>query len=204
MLPQRPIVLALARASSHPLSRALRVALEGRGVNAAALDDLVRAARLRHARHLARTDGEPRPPGRSRIRRPAFGRFHDGRRASRRKSASATQLRPDAVATIRTLDRLGIPSSIASGDKAAAVAPVALALGLTAQTAMRPEDKIDADRPARRRRASRADGRRRPQRRPRAGRRPCLDGAGFGERRRPDRRRRGVPGRQPRARSRWR
>jgi len=54
------------------------------------------------------------------------------------------ELRCDAVATIRRLDRLGIPSSIASGDTAAAVAPVAFALGLTAQTAMRPEDKIDA------------------------------------------------------------
>ena len=35
-------------------------------------------------------------------------------------------------------------SSIVSGDTAASVAPVAAQLGLTAQTGMRPQDKLDA------------------------------------------------------------
>jgi Cu2+-exporting ATPase len=42
------------------------------------------------------------------------------------------------------LTALGIDSSIVSGDRARAVAPVAGALGLTAQTGMKPVDKLDA------------------------------------------------------------
>jgi Cu2+-exporting ATPase len=53
-------------------------------------------------------------------------------------------LRPDAAATVRKLRGLGLECSIVSGDRAAAVVPVVRALELTAQTGMRPQDKIDA------------------------------------------------------------
>ena len=142
-LAHRPIVLALARASSHPLSRALRVELEGRGVRAAALDDVFEQPGFGMGgtfRGLAVSLGRPATSSSESLPSVAF-----------RISGEAPvqlffrdDLRRDAVATIRRLDRLGIPSSIASGDRAAAVAPVASALGLTAQTSMRPEDKIDA------------------------------------------------------------
>ena len=108
-------------------------------------------------------------------------------------------LRPDAAATVRQLRDLGLDCSIVSGDRAAAVAPIARALGLTAQTGMRPQDKFDAI-------ARLAAG----------GRKVLMVGDGlndgpalaaghvsmapaFGERRRPERRRRGLPRRQPRA-----
>ena len=142
-LAHRPIVLALARASSHPLSRALRAELEGRGVTAAALDDVFEQPGFGMGgtfRGLAVSLGRPATSSSEGLPSVAF-----------RISGEAPvqlffrdDLRRDAVATIRRLDRLGIPSSIASGDRAAAVAPVASALGLTAQTSMRPEDKIDA------------------------------------------------------------
>ena len=139
----RPIVLALARASSHPLSRALRVALERDGVAAVALDDLseqpgfgMRGTFRRRAASLGRA---PTPSSGD---QPSVAFTMDGEISV--ELHFRDEIRPDGLATIRTLDRLGIPSSIASGDKAAAVAPVASALGLTAQTAMRPEDKIDA------------------------------------------------------------
>jgi P-type Cu2+ transporter len=54
------------------------------------------------------------------------------------------RLRPQAAETIAELDRLGIGGSIVSGDRPDAVAPVARAVHLTAQTAMRPEDKLEA------------------------------------------------------------
>jgi Cu2+-exporting ATPase len=53
-------------------------------------------------------------------------------------------LRPEARETIADLQRLGIESAIISGDRAEAVAPVARSLGLTAQTGMQPQDKLDA------------------------------------------------------------
>ncbi len=53
------------------------------------------------------------------------------------------RLRPDALDSLQQLHDLGIDSSIVSGDRADAVQPVARALGLTAQTGMHPQDKLD-------------------------------------------------------------
>jgi Cu2+-exporting ATPase len=53
-------------------------------------------------------------------------------------------IRPGADGTIARLESLGIRSSIASGDRSESVATVARALHLTAQTDMRPEDKLAA------------------------------------------------------------
>ena len=53
-------------------------------------------------------------------------------------------VRPEAAATLQALNRLGIASSILSGDRAESVAPVARALAMTAQTSMQPQDKLDA------------------------------------------------------------
>ena len=145
MLPpeHKSIALALARASRHPLSEALRNALEREGVKASAVTGLrevpgsgVSGTLGRQAVALRRPDGaisdaclatalviEGEPP--------AVIQFCD-------------KLRPGARSTIAALARLGLPATIISGDRAAAVAPVARALGLTAQTGMLPQDKLDA------------------------------------------------------------
>ena len=56
----------------------------------------------------------------------------------------ADQLRPDAREAIAALQTEGIGAMILSGDRAEAVGPVARELGLTAQTAMSPQDKLAA------------------------------------------------------------
>ncbi|HWT41720.1 MAG TPA: HAD-IC family P-type ATPase, partial [Sphingopyxis sp.] len=56
----------------------------------------------------------------------------------------ADRLRPDAGETIHALRGEGIDAMMLSGDRADAVAPVARELGLTAQTGMRPQQKLEA------------------------------------------------------------
>jgi Cu2+-exporting ATPase len=138
----RPVLLALARASNHPLSKALRRKLEAENVQAAMLTDIseepgfgMRAMWDECPVSLGRpVDAET---GMMAVAltlngaAPVVIHFRDA-------------LRPDAAATIRHLERLGLAGSIVSGDRADAVAPVAGAVGLTAQTAMRPQDKLDA------------------------------------------------------------
>ena len=51
-------------------------------------------------------------------------------------------LRPDAAETVERLKQMGISSSIATGDRACAVAAATRGLGLTAQTRMTPQDKL--------------------------------------------------------------
>lgn len=138
---QKSILLGLVRASRHPLSQALRRALECEGVIAVEIEELAEMPGMGlsgrfngHAVALGRpASGETDP-----MLSCSFGiegeppvtlRFED-------------RLRPAADALSDELDALGIKASILSGDRAAAVAPVARALGLTAQTGMRPEDKL--------------------------------------------------------------
>ena len=54
----------------------------------------------------------------------------------------ADQLRPDARSAVDALRAEGLDAMILSGDRAEAVAPVARALGMTAQTGMSPQDKL--------------------------------------------------------------
>jgi Cu2+-exporting ATPase len=138
----RPAVLALARASNHPLSAALRRALEAQEVRPATLTHLAEEPGF-GMRGL--WDDCPvslgRPAGASAglmavafvadHAPPVIVHFHDA-------------LRPDAAATVRRLEQLGLVCSIVSGDRAAAVLPVVRALELTAQASMRPEEKLAA------------------------------------------------------------
>lgn len=137
----RPVALALASASRHPLSRAVRSELENEGVVAAAIDDV---AEVPGTGTSGLWQGGPVSLGRSDEARdamlaaslavggaePVVLRFRDA-------------LRPDAAATIAQLRQLGIPSMIATGDRPASVAAATRGLGLTAQTSMRPKDKLD-------------------------------------------------------------
>ncbi len=140
---QKAIMLALARASRHPLSEALRRSLERDSIIAAVITDVSET--------------------------PGFGvsGIFAGKRVALERSdrAAATgalsttltiadaapfpilfedTLRPMAKESVDALAKLGIASSIVSGDRGAAVAPIARALSITAQTSMLPQDKLDA------------------------------------------------------------
>jgi P-type Cu2+ transporter len=137
----RAVALALAQSSNHPLSQALRRALEADGVVPAALGDLEEepgfgmrgwwAGKPVSLGRPDRADGAQLAVALTIGGRAMLLRFDD-------------HIRPDAAATLARLGELGIESSIVSGDRAAAVAPVAAALRLTAQTGMRPADKLQA------------------------------------------------------------
>lgn len=140
---QKAVMLALARASRHPLSEAIRRALEGEGITAATVSD------------IAEVPGSG-VVGFYQTKRVALGRPRDAQATA----AVATEmtiagepsllvtfadpLRPDAAETIAALNALGVLSAILSGDRAAAVAPIARTLGMMAQTSMLPQDKLDA------------------------------------------------------------
>ena len=136
----KPVALALASASRHPLSQALRRALEGDGVIPAAIDSL---------EEIPGTGTR----GWWRGERVSLGRSDDLREAVLAASLVVGDaapvllrfrdaLRPEAAATIERLRQLEIPSSIATGDRPASVAAAIRGLGLTASTSMRPDDKL--------------------------------------------------------------
>ena len=134
------VALALASHSSHPLSRALVEALAARHVAAAVLTDVAEepgqgvrgcwngaAVALRRP-HLASGIATTLDIA----GRPAW------------LIPFADRLRPDALAAIAELRRLGIEPSILSGDNPAAVAEVARLVGLTGEARANPSAKLDA------------------------------------------------------------
>jgi len=133
------IALALARSSRHPLAEAVRRALEAGGIAPAEVADVrelpgfgLSAKYAGIAVSLARGDGADGlttyfSRGDS---APVRLRFED-------------RLRPDAVEALARLGDLDIECSVASGDSAQSVASAIRGLGLTAQTGMRPEDKLE-------------------------------------------------------------
>ncbi|WAC23304.1 heavy metal translocating P-type ATPase [Blastomonas sp. SL216] len=139
----KPILLALAQMSRHPLSAALTRDLAAQGIHAAQIDEVQETPGFGVA---ARWQGQPvtlgRPEG------PAAG----SELASELSIAGqpvalirfADVLRPDAVEAIAALRAQRVDAMILSGDRTAAVAPVARALGLTAMTGLSPQDKLAA------------------------------------------------------------
>ena len=139
----KALALALAQASRHPLSEALVRGLKedillpagihsiretpGFGVEARWGDHMVTLGRPRQA-----IEGEAL----------ATELAVDGRAIATIRFAD--QLRPDARAAIEALRREGIATTMLSGDRAEAVAPVARELSMTAQTGMSPQDKLAA------------------------------------------------------------
>jgi Cu2+-exporting ATPase len=139
----KPIVLALAQASRHPLSIALRTALEREGVVAAYVEQLHEQPGFgMRGRYLSAPVSLGRPEAAHGSDRMAVAFTIEGLEPVLLHFEDV--LRPDAAGAVARLAQLGIPASIASGDHADSVAPVARALGLTAQTGMRPEDKLAA------------------------------------------------------------
>jgi len=144
---EKQAALGLARASRHPLSRALTAALEADHVEVAQLEDLRESpgigieGRL-HGRRVAL--GRPGwlglDAGTSVAPQMAFGL--DGCRPKLLRFAD--QIRADAGETIAQLRAMGLESVILSGDRREAVLPVANALGTTALVELLPADKVDA------------------------------------------------------------
>ncbi|MCW3796414.1 heavy metal translocating P-type ATPase [Sphingomonas sp. BN140010] len=136
----KPVLLALAQASRHPLSQAVRRVLSADGVVAAALDGLAEEPGYGVRAYAG---GKPVSLGRS-------AGSSDGMAAAFTDADGITtllrfedRLRPDAAETIRRLRDIGIEPSVATGDRAGAVAATLNGLNLTAQTSMRPQDKLD-------------------------------------------------------------
>jgi Cu2+-exporting ATPase len=136
----RPILLALARSSRHPLAEAVRRELDRQGVLAEEVDQLTERPGVGVSAYYQGTIvslGRVTQLGTDTLAtaftldgsKPLILRFED-------------QLRPQASETIARLQTLGIESSIATGDRAAAVANITRGLGLTAQTSMTPQDKL--------------------------------------------------------------
>jgi Cu2+-exporting ATPase len=133
------IVLALAQSSRHPLSEAVRRALEGKGIAPAALSDVREQPGYGMT---ASFGGEQVSLGRGEAGDGLSASFNRGSRGAVRLRFE-DRLRPDATETLARLYGLGIECSVASGDNGRSVAAATRGLGLTAQTGMRPEDKLE-------------------------------------------------------------
>ncbi len=137
------LLLALAQVSRHPLSTALTRDLGAAGVSAAVIDAAQETpgfgmAAMWHG--LAVTLGRPQAPDAG--SELASELAIDGQHVATVRFADA--LRPDALQAIAALAALGVDAMILSGDRTAAVAPVARTLGLTALTGLSPQDKLAA------------------------------------------------------------
>jgi Cu2+-exporting ATPase len=133
------IVLALAQSSRHPLSEAVRRALEGKGIAPAALSDVREQPGYGMT---ASFGGEQVSLGRGEASDGLSASFNRGSRAAVRLRFE-DRLRPDAKETLARLRDLDVECSVASGDNGRSVAAATRGLGLTAQTGMRPEDKLE-------------------------------------------------------------
>ncbi len=139
----KSLILALSQASRHPLSEALTRGLQVYDV---------RTAEVTSIRETPGFGIEARWEGRIvTLGRPQHGDLGDALATALSVDGKAVatipfadRLRPDAAEAIDALGRQGIEAMILSGDRAEAVAPVARQLGLTAQTGMSPQDKLDA------------------------------------------------------------
>ena len=138
-LEDQSIALGLAHASRHPLAEAVRRALDAKGIMPAAVTDIredpglgIGATYEGKAVSLARGEGGNGLSTTFRHGDNILVRLHFDDR-----------LRPDAQATLARLGDLGIECSVASGDSGRSVAAAIRGLGLTAQTGMRPEEKLE-------------------------------------------------------------
>ena len=134
------VALALARASRHPLSNALRQALEAQGVCAAELSEV---REMPGEGMTAQFAGEAVALGRPRGVVSLFGlvsEFRRGDTATLLRFADA--LRPDAAEVAGQLRAMGVKRLIASGDRSEALVDIARQVGATAIGQLRPQDKL--------------------------------------------------------------
>ncbi|RJG57401.1 cadmium-translocating P-type ATPase [Sphingobium terrigena] len=137
---KKSIVLALARASRHPLSIALAGALQRQGIVAAMVDDLqevpgvgMRGSCAGHPVALERPSGATAWAG-------LATQFMFGSRRVLLTFADA--LRPDAVSSVARLRVMGLEPIIASGDRPEALHDIAIATDMLATGRMTPQAKL--------------------------------------------------------------
>jgi P-type Cu2+ transporter len=140
---EQSVLLALARASRHPLCEALRRELEAGNIVAAHLDAISEQPGV----GVAACYG----PLTVSLGRPGIGQEANGMATQLLIEGRAPliirfddPLRPQANEAISQLRHLDVAATILSGDRATAVGPIANSLGLTALTSMLPQDKLDA------------------------------------------------------------
>lgn len=136
----RSILLALAQASRHPLSTALRQALEAEGVRPAMLNAIREAP---GEGLFADYQGVPVSLARPRSLVTLFGLASEYRHGVDVHLLPFTDaLRPDAAETLAALRAAGLRTLIASGDRPEALEEIARATGTTAIGRLRPADKL--------------------------------------------------------------
>ena len=136
----RSILLALAQASRHPLSIALRQALEAQGVCPAALDAI---REVPGEGLFADHHGVPVSLARPRSLITLLELASEYRRGTGVHLLPFTDaLRPDAVETLAVLRAAGLRTLIASGDRPEALEEIARATATTAIGRLRPEGKL--------------------------------------------------------------
>ncbi|WP_062791962.1 cation-translocating P-type ATPase [Sphingobium chlorophenolicum] len=136
----RSILLSLSRASRHPLSVALRQALEARWVTPAALDNVREVA---GEGVFADYEGVAVSLARPRSLINLFGLASEYRRGDQAMLLGFTDaLRPDAVDTLDALRGMGVKVLIASGDRPDALEEIARETRATAIGHLRPADKL--------------------------------------------------------------
>ncbi len=136
----RSILLALAQASRHPLSTALRQALEAQGVHPAALGAI---REVPGEGLFAEHSGVPVSLARPRSLITLFELASEYRHGADVHLLPFTDaLRPDAAETLAALRSAGLKTLIASGDRPEALEEIARATGTTAIGRQRPADKL--------------------------------------------------------------
>ncbi|MHA6768632.1 heavy metal translocating P-type ATPase [Sphingobium ummariense] len=136
----RSILLALAQASRHPLSTALRQALEAQGVRPAALGAI---REVPGEGLFAEHSGVPVSLARPRSLITRFELASEYRHGADVHLLPFTDaLRPDAAETLAALRSAGLKTLIASGDRPEALEEIARATGTTAIGRLRPADKL--------------------------------------------------------------
>ncbi len=137
-LAQKQVALALAQASSHPVSKGIRAALLAQNIAPVQIDAL---EEVPGEGMFGCWDGINVALG-----KPIKSDDHLSCQISIGNEQVTIELqdeiRPDAVETIDRLKALGLPATIISGDNTASVAKTANATGLTAQARANPQDKL--------------------------------------------------------------
>ncbi len=139
-LTQKQIALALAQASHHPISKAIRAALLAQDITPAMLD---RVEELPGEGMSACWHGMPVMLG-----KPEQSEDHLASQLSVGSDKIVLQLkdeiRPEAPEALARLQAMGLPASIISGDNIRSVSLVASALDIPAQAGASPQDKVEA------------------------------------------------------------
>ena len=144
---EKSLALALARASLHPLSRALAAVLDSEKVAPAMLADLREHPGLGVdgvVDGLRVALGRPNWLGLDRVdaEGPAVA-FRMGEAAATLLRFS-DRIRPDAAQVFQRLRQMGLETILLSGDRREAVAPVARSVGATALVELSPIGKVEA------------------------------------------------------------